>query len=297
MRGTVRRSLITGTVFALATTLPFGIAPAVADPTPDSRHLPLPDQFTVLRTGSRGTEVHNAKKRLKDLGFSPGNLSPLYDSALRMTVWAFQKANGLKPVDRIDLPTWQALLRPRRIRPLVTYGERERAEIDLRRRLLVAWRDGKPVLVTHISTGARRPYCEKGHCGFASTPVGDYRVGVRVPGWSTGILGAMFYPVYFNGGIAIHGSTLVPRFPASHGCVRVPLHNALDLYRFLQPGTPVYVRRPEAPTGRAMRVRGERRPRIPKARPVEAPHRSSKKSSRPGRSTGRRTGGDTGGRR
>ncbi|GAA4182815.1 hypothetical protein GCM10022252_09340 [Streptosporangium oxazolinicum] len=288
MRSTVRQSLITSTAFALATTLPFSVAHAVADPTPDSQHVPLPDQFTTLRTGSRGIEVHNAKKRLRDLGFPPGNLSPTYDSALRMTVWAFQKANGLKPVDRIDPPTWQALLHPRRIRPLVAYGERERTEIDLRRQLLVAWRGGKPVLVTHISTGARRAYCEKGHCGFASTPIGDYRVGVRVPGWSTGILGAMFYPVYFNGGIAIHGSTLVPRYPASHGCVRVPLHNALDLYRFLQPGTPVYVRRSEAPAERRPKARAERLSRIPKARPPEAPHRSYRDSSRPGRPTGDR---------
>ncbi|MGS2644305.1 L,D-transpeptidase family protein [Streptosporangium sp. LJ11] len=297
MRSTVQRSLITSTVFALVTTLPFSVTHAVADPAPDSRHVPLPDQFTTLRTGSRGIEVHNAKKRLRDLGFPPGNLSPTYDPALRMTVWAFQKANGLKPVDRIDPPTWQALLHPRRVRPLVSHGEPERTEIDLRRQLLTAWRGGKPVLVTHISTGARRSYCEKGHCGFAATPLGDYRVGARVPGWSTGILGSMFYPVYFNGGIAIHGSTLVPRYPASHGCVRVPLHNALDLYRFLQPGVPVHVRRSEAPAERRPKARGEQRSRIPEARPPKAPHRSHRHSSRPGRSTGHRTGRDGGSRR
>ncbi|MFB9676761.1 L,D-transpeptidase family protein [Streptosporangium vulgare] len=285
MRSTVQLSLITSTVFALVTTLPFGVTHAMADPTPDSWNAPLPDQFTTLKTGSTGIEVHNAKKRLKDLGFPPGNLSPTYDSALRMTVWAFQKANGLKPVDRIDSPTWQALLHPRRVRPLVADGEPERTEIDLRRQLLTTWKGGKPVLVTHISTGARRPYCEKGHCGFAATPLGDYRAGARVPGWSTGILGAMFYPVYFNGGIAIHGSTLVPRYPASHGCVRIPLHNALDVYRFLQPGIPVYVRRSEAPAERRPKARGEQRSRIPKARSPEAPRRSHRQSSRPGRST------------
>ncbi|MFF3437867.1 L,D-transpeptidase family protein [Streptosporangium sp. NPDC002721] len=288
MRSTIRRSLISSTAFALVTALPFNVAPVLADPAPDSRHVPLPDQFALLKTGSRGIEVHNAKKRLKELGFPPGNLTPTYDSALRMTVWAFQKANGLKPVDRIDSPTWQALLHPRRVKPLVADGEPERAEIDLRRQLLTAWRDGKPVLVTHISTGARRPYCEKGHCGFAETPVGDYRAGVRVPDWSTGVLGAMFYSVYFNGGIAIHGSTLVPRYPASHGCVRVPLHNALDVYRFLRPGVPVYVRRPEVP-GRRPKARGGQQARLPKARPPEAPHRAHRHSPRPGRPTGDRT--------
>ncbi|MEV4377514.1 L,D-transpeptidase family protein [Streptosporangium sp. NPDC049644] len=283
MRSTVRRALVTGTIFALAATLPAGVAHAAIDPSPNFQQAPLPDQFTILKMGSRGIEVHNVKKRLRDLDFPPGNLSSTYDSALRMTVWAFQKANGLRPVDRIDLPTWQALLRPRRIRPLVGYGGSERTEIDLRRQLLTVWRGGKPVLVTHISTGARRSYCEKGHCGFADTPVGDYRVGARVPGWSTGVLGSMFYSVYFNGGIAVHGSTLVPRFPASHGCVRVPLHNAVPLYRLLQPGDPVYVRRPEVRVERRPEAHPERPRRIPRARHPEVPRdpRGRATSARP----------------
>ncbi|WP_326829047.1 L,D-transpeptidase family protein [Streptosporangium sp. NBC_01810] len=289
MRSTAHRSLIAGTIFALATTLPAGVAHAAIDPSPDFQQAPLPDQFTILKVGSRGIEVHNVKKRLRDLGFTPGNLSFTYDSALRMTVWAFQKANGLRPVDRIDLPTWQALLRPRRIRPLVGYGGPERTEIDLRRRLLTVWKGGKPVLVTHISTGARRSYCEKGHCGFADTPVGDYWVGARVPGWSTGILGSMFYSVYFNGGIAVHGSTLVPRFPASHGCVRVPLHNAVPIYRLLQPGDPVYVRRPEVRAERRPEAHPERRRRIPRARPPETP-RDSPGHSSPSHSSGSSAG-------
>jgi lipoprotein-anchoring transpeptidase ErfK/SrfK len=29
--------------------------------------------------------------------------------------------------------------------------------------------------------------------------------------------------MYFNGGIAVHGYTSVPTYPASHGCVRVSI--------------------------------------------------------------------------
>ncbi|GAA3001020.1 L,D-transpeptidase family protein [Streptosporangium longisporum] len=249
MRSTIHRCLVTGPTFALVTALFCGTAGAMVDPSPNFRRVPLPDQFTAIREGSRGIEVYNVKKRLKRLGFPPGNLTLTYDPALRMTVWAFQKANGLRPVNRIDPPTWHALLHPRPIRPLVRNGESERTEIDLRRQLLTVWSRGRPVLVSHISTGAGRPYCEKGHCGFAETPAGDFRAGQRAPGWSTGILGSMFHPVYFNGGIAVHGSTLVPRYPASHGCVRVPLHNAVDLYRLLRPGHPVHVRRPHLRDG------------------------------------------------
>ena len=37
-------------------------------------------------------------------------------------------------------------------------------------------------------------------------------------------LGGMWNPVYFNFGIAVHGAENVPLEPASHGCVRIPMH-------------------------------------------------------------------------
>ena len=30
----------------------------------------------------------------------------------------------------------------------------------------------------------------------------------------------MYRPLYFKGGFAVHGSSNVPGYPASHGCVR-----------------------------------------------------------------------------
>ncbi|MGC5009898.1 L,D-transpeptidase family protein [Streptosporangium sp. DT93] len=266
MRSIIHRRLVAISAFALFTALSCGTAGAMVDPSPNFRRIPMPDQFTALREGSRGIEVYNVRKRLMRLGFPSGDLSVTYDPALRMTVWAFQKANGLRPVNRIDPPTWRALLHPRPIRPLVRNGESERTEIDLRRQLLTVWSGGRPVLVSHISTGAGRSYCVRGHCGFAETPVGDFRAGQRAPGWSTGILGSMFHPVYFNGGIAVHGSTLVPRYPASHGCVRVPLHNAVALYRLLRPGHPVHVRRSPLHDEHRPATGRERNPRTPDGR-------------------------------
>jgi hypothetical protein len=33
----------------------------------------------------------------------------------------------------------------------------------------------------------------------------------------------MWNPVYFNGGVAVHGAAQVPIRPASHGCIRIPM--------------------------------------------------------------------------
>ncbi|WP_326644636.1 hypothetical protein OG884_10820 [Streptosporangium sp. NBC_01755] len=51
----------------------------------------------------------------------------------------------MRPLDEIDPSTWKALAHPARVRPLVSYGEPTRVEIDLRRQLLTAWKDAKPL--------------------------------------------------------------------------------------------------------------------------------------------------------
>src|SRR5207244_4348779 len=55
-------------------------------------------------------------------------------------------------------------------------------------------------------------------------------------------LGMLFNPLYFNGGIAIHGAPSVPPYPASHGCVRIPLGASHWFPALVPNGTPVYVK-------------------------------------------------------
>ena len=51
----------------------------------------------------------------------------------------------------------------------------------------------------------------------------------------------MYYPSYFVGGYAIHGSPSVPRYPVSHGCIRIPMWAAIGFYQRNPIGTPVFV--------------------------------------------------------
>jgi lipoprotein-anchoring transpeptidase ErfK/SrfK len=73
------------------------------------------------------------------------------------------------------------------------------------------------------------------------TPRGRYRIYSRVSGWKTAALGKLYNPLYFKGGFAIHGSGSVPRYPASHGCVRVSVANARWLPSVVPNGTPVHI--------------------------------------------------------
>jgi lipoprotein-anchoring transpeptidase ErfK/SrfK len=146
-------------------------------------------------------------------------------------VVSFQKLTGREPTGVVDADVWSALTQPLDVAPMVPGGAPTRAEVDLDRQLLVLWIDGRPALVTHVSTGSRR----------TPTPPGRFHVLRRVTGWDNGPYGALFNPLYFNGGIAFHGYPSVPMGPASHGCVRIPMHVAEYFPDLVANGVEVYV--------------------------------------------------------
>ena len=43
----------------------------------------------------------------------------------------------------------------------------------------------------------------------------------------------MFFSSFFIGGYAIHGFNPAPDYPASHGCMRVPIQDAIFIYHHL----------------------------------------------------------------
>jgi lipoprotein-anchoring transpeptidase ErfK/SrfK len=51
----------------------------------------------------------------------------------------------------------------------------------------------------------------------------------------------LYYPTYINRGVAIHGSRSVPPRPASHGCIRIPMSVAKEVFDVTPFGTVVLV--------------------------------------------------------
>jgi lipoprotein-anchoring transpeptidase ErfK/SrfK len=62
----------------------------------------------------------------------------------------------------------------------------------------------------------------------AHTPSGTFRVYKKINGWRRSALGLLYYPSYIVKGYAIHGSRSAPAFPASHGCIRIPMFAAAE---------------------------------------------------------------------
>ncbi len=162
-------------------------------------------------------------------------------------VMAFQKANGLPRTGRVGEQTLAAIRAGLQPDPLVPGGGPDRIEVSIPKQYLALYRGGNIVRILSVSTGTGKPFCtldpetNETACDQAITPPGSFRVARRVIGWRESKLGLMYNPLYFNGGIAVHGAPSVPGNPASHGCVRIPMVSADFMPTVVPDGIPVYV--------------------------------------------------------
>ncbi|MFL5822560.1 MAG: L,D-transpeptidase [Solirubrobacteraceae bacterium] len=71
--------------------------------------------------------------------------------------------------------------------------------------------------------------------GKPSTPtiLGSYQIYRRVPGY---LPDGMYYSDFFIRGYAIHGYDPAPDYPASHGCMRLPIVDAISAFNWLGMG-------------------------------------------------------------
>ncbi|MDQ3972963.1 MAG: DUF305 domain-containing protein [Actinomycetota bacterium] len=196
-----------------------------------------------LGPGQRGPQVFELERRLDALRFDVGQVDDVYDARTTHAVIAFQKVSGLPTSGRAGQETVDRLTTAQLPPPLVPDGGPTRVEIDLTRQVLLFYQDGSLFKVLPVSTGSGERYCEEGDCGIATTPAGAFQVTWRYPGWRKSRLGRLYKPVYFHdrAGIAIHGYPSVPPYPASHGCVRIPIFSAEWFFEEVPRGAPVYV--------------------------------------------------------
>jgi hypothetical protein len=203
-----------------------------------------------LTPGMHGADVEKVQRRLRALKYYPGKIDGVFGPDTEEAVWAFKEVQGLRTrnnPDDIGGTMEGRLASPRAPRMLISHPRRNMIEISLKHEYLVLFRHGKVRMISHVSTGGGYYYpCPGGGgtCGPAITPTGDFDTLSFFPGWVTVPLGEMYNPVFFIGtAYAIHGDTVVPRTPASHGCVRIPMDVAAFFHDLVKvPGTPVYIR-------------------------------------------------------
>ena len=146
-------------------------------------------------------------------------------------VTAFQSWEGLDRDGEVGPITAAALEDARRPKPRKG-GPAKRIEVYPDKGVTLLVDGGRTKRAIHVSTGA--PGTE--------TPSGRYEVFRKeLRSWSVPFQTWLPYASYFNNGIAFHEYPDVPPYPASHGCVRVPVPEAKGVYRFAAIGTVVVV--------------------------------------------------------
>lgn len=181
----------------------------------------------VTRALSRA-EIRQAEARLQEMGYG------------RNALVVFQKWERRKITGRLTRDEFDAIMNANPPQP--RDPGYKHVEVDISRQVLLLIDDnGEIQKIIPVSTGSDKPYREKGGSGLAYTPRGRFRVTHKINGWRESPLGLLYYPSYFSGGVAIHGNPSVPTTPQSHGCVRIPMSVAVDVYKQLPVGTIVLV--------------------------------------------------------
>ena len=195
----------------------------------------------ALTRGAQGPEVQAMEQKLAELKYDTGKVDGVFDAATGHAVMAFQKVSGLERSAKATPAVLDAIAKAGEPDPMLASGGANRVEIDLKRQVLQLYKGGALVRTLSVSTGNEKRYCVQGDCDVAVTPGGSFKVNRKIRGLRVSRLGELYNPLYFNGGIAMHGSASVPAYPASHGCVRIPMNSSLWLFDQVPSGTPVYV--------------------------------------------------------
>jgi hypothetical protein len=194
-----------------------------------------------LGRGDTGDDVRVLEQRLAAQRADVGRVDGVWDYDLTHAVIAFQKSQGIARTGRYDSATRVRLGAPVPVQ--LRYPKAGRAvEIDLRKQVLYLSEGGVLRRILDVSTGSGKLYESEGTTRRAVTPRGSFAITRKINDpHHESPLGILYRPAYFYGGFAVHGSSSVPTYPASHGCVRIT-NPAMDrLYDLLTVGTPVTV--------------------------------------------------------
>ena len=206
----------------------------------------ITDRAAVAANTLLGDNNQNANRMLEaesllsQLGYWVVSIDGKSDASTKHAVTAFQKVEGLKRTGVLDNATLERMRSAQR--PIAKYVDVAHVEIDISRQVLFMVDDNG--VVTHVlpvSTGNNQKYFSEGKWEKAYTPRGRFKVQRQIKGVRKAPLGTIYYPSYFNGGIAIHGSNSIPAYAASHGCARIPRFAEKAMSGLVKIGMPVYV--------------------------------------------------------
>ncbi|MBA2349780.1 MAG: murein L,D-transpeptidase [Solirubrobacterales bacterium] len=176
--------------------------------------------------GSSSSTIRALQARLDSLGYVVGRRGS-FDARTGRAVLAFRKNTGMARTTVADRSVFSKLAKGQGAFKVKYPNHGRHIETDISKQVVaLIGKGGKVERIYPTSTGA------------PSTPTirGSFKVYRK--DFGTNALG-MVHAAYFIRGYAIHGFKSVPTYNASHGCLRVPTPDALDVFRWVRYGTRV----------------------------------------------------------
>ena len=189
----------------------------------------------ALAYGDQGHDVRVFQRDLVDRGYlASDEVGGTYDYGTEQAVMALEGYNDLNQGgirDGIASAQVRALAAGGD-RPKPKHGGPAHVEVSLGEQVLLLVRKGGLVArAIHVSSGAG-----------GKTPAGNFAVYSKATmSWSKPFKTWLPFASYFSGGYALHQYPIVPGYPASHGCVRMPSTEAQRVYAFATLHMPVFV--------------------------------------------------------
>jgi hypothetical protein len=195
----------------------------------ESKRLPVRSIRPRAGAGSSGLKVRLLQRGLRALGFTVPRHGR-YDGGTARAVLAFRKTNSMGRQSYASRGVYARVLRGQGAYKLRYPRAGKHVEFDWSRQVLVLADRGRAVATYHASSGAPA----------TPTVFGTFRFYRAQPGTNAK---GMVHSRYFIRGYAIHGYASVPNYPASHGCIRVPIPNAFSIYSWIDMGDRIFVYR------------------------------------------------------
>ena len=193
--------------------------------------LPLDDDASALRL-TIGRVEENRRVSINGVDFPAAALRVIADGVQLASADDLQRA-GCVTTANANGKEWTVSLGRHDIH--LAAGTK-RAEVNLAGQRLNAWQGERLVVDCRVSSGRN-----------GRTPAGNFTAGpykARMHHSKRYDNAPMPWSVQINGHVFIHGFSSVPNYPASHGCIRVPLNEgnpAKLFYEWIDVGTPVRV--------------------------------------------------------
>ena len=219
-----------GDVAALDAAIAEGVSPDAPVP------LPLPPEMANLFTprSQGGRLLNDPGATALMLAAAAGQNEAIAHLLAAKANCEARTRSGIRPLDiaaeRRDTPATQMLLG---VTPDSTAAQFS-IVVDLATQKATVSRNGETVLVTKVSSGKKAK----------PTPPGKYVVTQKYTEWRSTLYHNASMPFFLRlscSPVGLHAG-VIPGYPASHGCVRLPREVAQKLYQMIPRGTVVEIR-------------------------------------------------------